>query len=111
MRYTQSEKMQIIKYQTDAFRTWYRRYQDGGFEALANRYRPPRQFWNTVPPWEKQQVVEPALEHLEKSPRDLALYITDNHRLLNTESPRSCNQLRIHSFFSTGQGPQADQNP
>ncbi len=110
MRYTQSEKMQIIKYQTDAFRTWYRRYQDGGFEALANRYRPPRQFWNTVPPWEKQQVVEPALEHPEKSPRDLAWYITDNHRLLNTESPRSCNQLRIHSFFSTGQGPQSDQN-
>jgi len=95
MRYTQSEKMQIIRLVEDSpvsikqtlfelninrstFYKWYRRYQDGGFEALANRYRPPSQFWNAVPPWEKQRVVETALEHPEKSPRELAWYITDS---------------------------------
>ena len=60
-----------------AFYKWYRRYQEGGFEALANLYRSPKQFWNAIPPWEKQRVVETALDHPEKSPRELAWYITD----------------------------------
>jgi transposase-like protein len=42
------------------FYKWYRRFQEGGFEALANRHRPPKQFWNAIPPWEKQRVVETA---------------------------------------------------
>jgi putative transposase len=63
MRYSQSEKMEIIRLveqsplsvkQTLAelninrstFYKWYRRYQEGGYQALANRYRPPKQFWN-----------------------------------------------------------------
>ena len=56
--------------------TFYWWYQEGGFEALAYRYLPPKQFWNAIPPWEKQRVVETALEHPEKSPRELAWYIT-----------------------------------
>jgi transposase InsO family protein len=68
------------------FYEWYRRYQQGGFEALANRYRPPRQFWNQIPPWERQQVVEIALEHPEKSPRELAWYITDKRDYYISES-------------------------
>ena len=94
MRYSQSEKMQIIRLVEESpvsikqtllelninrstFYKWYRRYQEGGFDALANRYRPPRQFWNALPPWEKQRVVETALEYPEKSPRELAWHITD----------------------------------
>jgi putative transposase len=94
MRYSQSEKMQIIRLVEEfpvsikqtllelninrsAFYKWYRRYQEGGFEALANLYRSPKQFWNAIPPWEKQRVVETALDHPEKSPRELAWYITD----------------------------------
>ena len=84
MRYSQSEKMQIIRIVEESpvsvkqtllelnvnrstFYKWYRRYQEGGYEALANRYRPPRQFWNALPPWEKKRVVEIALEHPEKA--------------------------------------------
>jgi len=59
------------------FYKWYRRYQEGGYEALANRYRPSRQFWNAIPPWEKKRAVEIALEYPEKSPRELAWHITD----------------------------------
>jgi transposase-like protein len=65
MRHRQSEKMEIIRLveqsplnvkQTLAelninrstFYKWYRRYQEGGYQALANRYRPPKQFWNST---------------------------------------------------------------
>ncbi len=103
MRYSQSEKMEVIRIvesspvnikQTLAelninrstFYKWYRRYQDGGYDALANRYRPPKQFWNAVPPWEKQRVVEIALEHPEMSPRELACHITDKRKYYISES-------------------------
>jgi len=103
MRYSQSEKMQIIRLVEESpvsvkqtlieldinrstFYDWYRRYQQGGYEALANRYRRPKQFWNQIPPWEKQRVVEIALEHPEKSPRELAWYITDKRGYYISES-------------------------
>lgn len=103
MRYSPSEKMQIIRLVEESpvsikqtllelnvnrstFYNWYRRYQEGGFEALANRYRPPRQFWNQLPPWERQHVVETALDHPEKSPRELAWYITDTRGYYISES-------------------------
>jgi len=103
MRYSQSEKMQIIRLVEESpvsvkqtlaelninrstFYKWYRRYQQGGYEALANRYRPPKQFWNQIPPWERQRVVEIALEHPQKSPRELAWYITDKRGYYISES-------------------------
>ena len=103
MRYSQSEKMEIIRLveqsalsvkQTLAelninrstFYKWYRRYQEGGYQALANRYRTPKQFWNQIPPWERLRVVKIALEHPEKSPRELAWYITDKQGFYISES-------------------------
>ena len=103
MRYSQSEKMEIIRLVDESpvsvkrtlieldinrstFYEWYRRYQQGGYEALANRYRPPKQFWNQIPPRERQRVVEIALEHPQKSPRELAWYITDNRDYYISES-------------------------
>jgi len=103
MRYSQSEKMEVIRLvessplsvkQTLAelsinrstFYDWYRRYQEEGYEGLANQYRPPQQFWNEIPPWEKERVVEIALELPEKSPRELAWYITDKRGYYISES-------------------------
>ena len=103
MRYRQSEKMEIIRIvegsplsvkQTllelninrSTFYKWYRQYQEGGYEALKNRYRPPNQFWNEIPPWEKKKVVEIALEHPEMSPRELAFHITDKRKYYISES-------------------------
>lgn len=94
MRYNQSEKMEVIRLVEDSplsikqtlrelninrstFYDWYRRYQEGGYDGLAKQYRPPRQFWNEIPPWEKKKVVEIALELPDKSPRELAWHITD----------------------------------
>jgi transposase InsO family protein len=103
MRYGQSEKMEVIRLvessplsvkQTLAelninrstFYGWYRRYQESGYDGLANQYRPPKQFWNEIPPWEKQKVVEIALELPDKSPRELAWHITDKRGYYISES-------------------------
>jgi putative transposase len=103
MRYSQSEKMEVIRLvessplsikQTLAelninrstFYDWYRRYQEEGYDGLANQYRPVQQFWNEIPPWEKERVVEIALELPEKSPRELAWHITDKRGYYISES-------------------------
>jgi len=103
MRYSQSEKMEVIRLvegsplsikQTLAelninrstFYDWYRRYQEAGYDGLTHRYRPPQQFWNEIPPWEKDRVVEIALELPEKSPRELAWHITDQRGYYISES-------------------------
>jgi putative transposase len=75
-----------LKINRSTFYKWYKRYQEGRYEALANRYRPPKQFWNEIPPWEKKRVVEIALEHAEKSPRELAWHITDEYGYYISES-------------------------
>ena len=103
MRHSQSEKMEIIRVVEQSplgvkrtlaeldiprstFYDWYRRYQEGGYDALA--FRPPhrRRFWNAIPPDVKQKVVETALEHLDKSPRQLAWYLTDTQGYYLSES-------------------------
>jgi transposase InsO family protein len=68
------------------FYKWYRRYREGGYDALAVRPPHRRQFWNAIPPWVRKQVVETALEHPEKSPRELAWYLTDTRKYFISES-------------------------
>lgn len=103
MRYSQSEKMEVIRLVEESplsvkqtlaelninrstFYDWYRRYQESGYDGLANQYRPPRQFWNEIPPWEKKKVVETALDMPDKSPRELAWHITDKQGYYISES-------------------------
>jgi len=103
MRYTQAEKMEIIRTVEDSefsvrktleeldinrgtFYEWYRRYKEHGYDGLANRKSSPKKFWNRIPDQVKQQVVEIALEHPEKSPRELAWHITDTQEYFISES-------------------------
>jgi len=103
MRHTQAEKMEIIRTVEDSemsvrktleeldinrgtFYEWYRRYRENGYDGLANRKSSPKQFWNRIPDHVKQQVVETALEHPEKSPRELAWHITDTQEYFISES-------------------------
>ena len=75
MKYTQSEKMEIIRMvessslsvkktleeigvSRSTFYQWYKRYQEKGFEGLKSRNKSPQQVWNTIPEWERQRVVE-----------------------------------------------------
>ena len=103
MRHSQSEKLEIIRVVEDSaigvkrtlrelevnrstFYAWYERYLKRGAEALVDRTSHRRQFWNAIPPWVKKKVVETALEHLDKSPRELACHLTDTQKYFISES-------------------------
>ena len=103
MRYSQAEKMEIIRLvessevsvkstlkelniNRSTFYKWYQCYMKDGYDGLAYKYQPPRQFWNAIPPEEREKVVEIALAHPEKSPRELAWHITDTQEYYISES-------------------------
>ena len=103
MRYSQAEKMEIIRMvegsalsvaQTlreldvnrGSFYDWYSRYQAEGYDGLAGRKPTVRKFWNLIPDHEKERVVAIALEHPEQSPRQLACFITDRCGYFISES-------------------------
>jgi len=103
MKYTQSEKMEIIRMvegsslsvkktleeicvSRSTFYEWYKRYQENGFEGLKSHYKKHRQVWNTIPEWERQRVVQVAREFPEKSCREVACYITDTMEYFISES-------------------------
>jgi putative transposase len=103
MRHSQSEKMEIIRIVENSklgvrrtlaelginrstFYGWYKRYREGGYDALASKPSHRRQFWNAIPPWVRKKVVETALDHLDKSPRQLAWYLTDTQGYYISES-------------------------
>ena len=105
MRYSQAEKMEIIRLveQSDAsvtrtlqelgiahstFYEWYKRYQEAGYDGLANRSSQPRQTWNRIPDEAREEVVNKALEFHDKSPRQLAWHIVDHGEYLSPS--RAC---------------------
>ena len=90
MRYSQSEKMEIIRLVEESdlsvkqtleeldvpkstFYRWYHRYSEHGYEGLASRPPNANRFWNRIPDHEKDKVVEVALDYPELSPRELDL--------------------------------------
>lgn len=103
MRYTQAEKMEIIRtvenselgvkrtldeldVNRSSFYEWYRRYEAEGYDGLATRKSVARKFWNKIPDTEKDQIVSIALDHPGKSPRELAWHITDTQGYYLSES-------------------------
>jgi transposase InsO family protein len=69
-----------------SFYEWYRRYAEGGVEALAGRTRCPNRFWNRIPDGERQAIVEHALEHPELNCREVAVDIIDRKEWFVSES-------------------------
>ena len=70
-----------------SFYRWYQRYQEGGPDALQSHSRlPPAVLGNKLPESVKEQCLEIALQYPEKSPRELAWYITDEHAYFIFES-------------------------
>jgi len=103
MRYSQSEKMEIIRLVEESdlsirktleeldvnrgtFYNWYARYIESGYDGLANRRSSPRRFWNKIPDHERKKVLKIALEKPELSPRELACDITDKEGWFISES-------------------------
>jgi transposase InsO family protein len=103
MRLNASEKLEIIRLVEESdlpikltlsqlgipkstFYDWYSRYQEKGFDGLFTRMNPERKQWNQIPEQEREEVVKEALEHPEKSPRELAFHITDTKEWFISES-------------------------
>jgi putative transposase len=103
MRYSQAEKMEIIRIveaseigvkrtleelqiNRSSFYQWYRRYRDEGYDGLALKQSHPKRFWNKIPDHEKEHIVSIALERLEDTPRQLAWHITDTQGYFISES-------------------------
>jgi transposase InsO family protein len=81
-----SRTLQGLGIRRSTFYGWYGRYVESGLDGLADNYPVHKQFWNAIPPWEKKNVVETALEHAEMSPRQLAWHITDTCGYFISES-------------------------
>jgi len=103
MRYSQPEKMEIIRtvensnlpvkrtlaeldINRSTFYSWYRRYSEKGYDGLADKTSGPSRFWNKVPEYERERIVETALKLPEKTPRELAWHITDEQGYYISES-------------------------
>ena len=94
MRYSASEKFEIIELVEQSslsirrtlapigiprstFYDWYRRYQEGGIEALEDGKPRPRRIWNKSPDKIRTAIVNLALEEPDLSSRELAVNFTD----------------------------------
>lgn len=103
MRYSQAEKMETIRLVEESslpvkrtlkeldvsrstFYEWYRRYNDDGYDGLSDRKSSPKKFWNRIPGNIREQIVDIALKYPEKSPRELAWFITDTQEYFISES-------------------------
>lgn len=103
MRTSAAEKLEIIRIVEESglpikqtlaeldvprssFYRWYERYQAQGYDGLTNRKPQTHQFWNRIPERVREQVVEQALAFPDKSPRELAWYMTDTQQSFISES-------------------------
>jgi len=118
MRYSQAERMEIIhivehselsirktlqelEVPRSTFYDWYRRYQEDGYDGLADKRTGPRQFWNKIPESVQKEIVDLALKHPEESSRQLAWKFTDEQEYFISES----SVYRILKSFDLVQSP------
>jgi putative transposase len=69
-----------------SFYRWYKQYLAEGEAGLVDHRPNPHQIWNRIPQEVKQQVVELALEHPDRSPRQIAWLFTDEKGYFISES-------------------------
>jgi putative transposase len=103
MRYTASEKLEIIRtvetsslpvrrtlaqigIPKSTFYTWLDRYAAGGLDALEDRKAKPKRVWNRIPDQVRQKVIACALDQPELSPREVAVTFTDRERTFVSEA-------------------------
>jgi len=105
MRYTPAEKMEIIRLVENSdlsvkrtldglgiarstFYRWYNCYIEKGYDGLNGNGRTPKRFWNKIPDSERKWIRDISLsgENVDKSPRELAAFITDKKGYFISES-------------------------
>lgn len=103
MRYTASEKLEIIRTveashlparqtltmlgipRTTYYR-WYDRWSEGGLDALEDTVPHPGSVWNRLPDETRADIIEFALEHENLTARELAVKYTDEKQYFASES-------------------------
>jgi transposase-like protein len=97
MRYTSSEKLEIIRLVEQShlsarrtleqigipratFYRWYDLYQTGGPDALEDRSPKPGRVWNRIPDNIRDRILQLALDEPDLSPQELAVRFTDAER-------------------------------
>lgn len=103
MRYTASEKLEIIRLvegshlptkrtleklsiPKSTFYRWYDRYLSGGPEALEDRSPKPSRVWNRIPAPVREKIKDLALKESELSPRELAVRFSDTEKYFVSEA-------------------------
>ena len=103
MRYTASEKLEIIKLVEQSNRSvcrtmeligipratfyrWYDLYVTGGPDALEDRSPKPGRVWNRIPDDVRARILQLALDEPELSPRELAVRFTDSESYFVSEA-------------------------
>jgi transposase InsO family protein len=103
MRYTASEKLEIIRtietshlpvgrtldkiaIPKTTFYAWLDRYAAGGLNALEDRKPRPKRVWNRIPDEVRVKVIEHALDAPELSPREVAVAFTDGEKTFVSEA-------------------------
>jgi transposase-like protein len=103
MRYTASEKLEIIRLVEGShlptkrtldkpgiprttFYRWYDRYLSGGPEALEDCSPKPSRVWNRIPEPVREKVKDLALKESDLSPRELAVQFTDTEKYFVSEA-------------------------
>jgi|GEM_PF-1735671 len=69
-----------------SFYRWYKRYVEAGYDGLADKQPPRRNYWNQLPTMERKRIVELALERPDLSSLELAWHITDQEGWFVSES-------------------------
>jgi transposase InsO family protein/transposase-like protein len=103
MRYTASEKLEIIRIVERShlavrrtleqigipratFYRWYDLYQMGGPDALEDRSPTPGRVWNRIPDDVRDRILRLALDEPDLSPRELAVRFTDTQSYFVSEA-------------------------
>jgi len=92
------EELQVPR---STFYRWYKQYLQEGEAGLVDHRPNPHQIWNRIPQEVKQQVVELALEHPDRSPRQIAWLFTDEKDYFISES----SAYRILKSFDLVESP------
>jgi putative transposase len=80
------QTLEELEVPRSTFYRWYRLYLEDGPDGLIDQQPNPRQFWNRIPKPVKEQVVDLALKHPEKSSRQLAWEFVDEMKYFISES-------------------------
>jgi putative transposase len=71
---------------SSSFYRWYEKYQEEGLDGLIYKKPQQQQFWNKIPQGVREQIVDLAITHPDKSPRQIAWLFVDEMGYFVSES-------------------------